>query len=435
MPDGAEESKLGLETMNGISDRTMYVGLYLPTQLEATTAAIMKLRRIGNGEEGSFAYGHGYLGNPSAIALNPDHLPLQQPVFQLPLRLIREGGAMPITIKDALPDAWGRLVISHELGGRIPLDDELLLLTNDDRVGAMVFSKTVEMPNPEPPPRYGLEQLADAVKRLQYDLAVPKPMQRLLRRGGSLGGARPKASFVHENVLWLAKFPANGDPVDVQALEAATLGLATNCGIRVPRFMTVPIGKDEHAFLTQRFDRIQPADNPQRLHYLSASALLGIPYESHAGSYVEFAHALRRLSLVPGEDLKELYRRMVFNILVDNTDDHLKNHGVLYMGNGLFRLSPAFDIVPQLTNLGYQMLSIDGTNNDASLEQAVRAAPHFGLSIDDGRRVVAELTDTVYRKWPLCFKAMRELLALKKRVESCFRRQAEIVGAPAHYYR
>ncbi len=342
---------------------------------------------------------------------------------------------MPLTIKDALPDAWGRLVISHELGGRIPLDDELLLLTNDDRVGAMVFSETVKMPNPEPPPRYGLEQSADAVKRLQYDLTVPKPMRRLLLRGGSLGGARPKASFVHENTLWLAKFPANGDPVDVQSLEAATLGLAMNCGIRVPRFMTVPIGKDENVFLSQRFDRIQPADNPKRLHYLSASALLGIPYESNAGSYVEFAHALRRLSIVPGEDLKELYRRMVFNILVDNSDDHLKNHGVLYMGNGQFRLSPAFDVVPQLTNLGYQMLSIDGTNNDASLDQAVQAAPHFGMSVEDGRRVVAELTDAAYRNWRFYFKVMRVLPAVKKRVESCFRRQAEIVGAPGHYYR
>lgn len=420
---------------NATSELTLYIGLYLPAQSAPTTAAIMKLRRIGNSEEGHFAYGHGYLGNPGAIALNPDHLPLQQSVFQLQPRLMREGGAMPLTIKDALPDAWGRLVVAHALGGRIPLDDELLLLTNDDRVGAMVFSDSVQMPDPEPPPRYGLEQLADAVKRLQYDLPLPKPIQRLLRRGGSLGGARPKATFVHEHALWLAKFPANGDPVDVQILEAATLGLAMQCGIRVPRFLTVPIGKDESALLSQRFDRIQPADNPQRLHYLSASALLGIPYESNAGSYVEFAQALRRLSIVPGGDLKELYRRMVFNILVDNSDDHLKNHGVLYMGNGLFRLSPAFDIVPQLTNLGYQMLSIEGANHAANLDQAVQAAPHFGLSIDDGQRVVSELSDVVYRKWKTYFKAMGVPPAVMKRTESCFRRQAERVGALAHYYR
>ncbi|MBK6744737.1 MAG: type II toxin-antitoxin system HipA family toxin [Hydrogenophilales bacterium] len=415
---------------NATSERTLYVGLYLPAQSEPTTAAIMKLKRVGNAEAGHFAYGLGYLEKPEAISLNPDHLPLQKAVFQLASRLIREGGAMPLTIKDALPDAWGRLVIAHQLGGRIASDDELLLLTNDDRVGAMVFSETTRMPECVPSPRFDLKQLADAVKRLQYDLTVPEPLKRLLHQGASLGGARPKASFVHDNALWLAKFPANDDPVDVQTLEAATQGLAMQCGIRVPRSMTVAIGKGEHAFLSQRFDRIQPVDNPRRLHYLSASALLNIPYESSAGSYTEFARVLRRLSIVPGEDLKELFRRMVFNILVDNSDDHLKNHGMLYMGNGRFRLSPAFDIVPQLTNLGYQMLSIDGISQEASLDRAIQSAAHFGLSIDDAQRVVSELAETVYKQWATYFKVARVSTPLMNRVKSCFERQARIVGAP-----
>lgn len=416
------------------SERTLYVGIYPPTRVEPTTVAIMKLKQVGNTEEGQFGYGLGYLEKPEAFALNPDHLPLQKSVFQLPNRLIREGGAMPLTIKDALPDAWGRLVIAHELGGRIPPDDELLLLTNEDRVGAMVFSETPRMPDSLPPPWYDLRELADAVKRLQYDLVIPKSLTRLLHRGGSLGGARPKASFTHDHALWMAKFPANGDQVDVQTLEAATNSLAMQCGIRVPRFLIMPIGHGEHAFLSQRFDRVQPIENPQRLHYLSASALLNIPYESSTGSYVEFARALRRLSSVPGEDLKELFRRMVFNILVDNSDDHLKNHGVLYMGTGRYRLSPAFDLVPQLTNLGYQMLSIDGISQEASLERAIQSAPHFGLAIDDAQRIVTELTRTVYTMWRTCFKAVRASTPLMKRLASCFQRQASLVGAPRQYF-
>jgi serine/threonine-protein kinase HipA len=209
--------------------------------------------------------------------------------------------------------------------------------------------------------------------------------------------------------------------------------LAQRCGIRIPHALTIPIGKGESAFLSRRFDRIGPITNQQRFHYLSASALLGIPYEASGGSYVEFARTLRRLSAEPGHDIKELFRRMVFNILVDNSDDHLKNHGVLYMGNGRFRLSPAFDLVPQLTNIGYLMLSIDGESQEAHLERARLASPHFGLSVDEGAQIVSEMTDQVYRFWRPVFEAAGAGLALQKRVESCFRRQAELVGAPTCY--
>lgn len=418
---------------NATSERALYIGIYLPGEATATTAAIMKMSRAGNAETGSLAYGLGYLQNPAALPLHPEHLALRKQVFDLPTRLLRDGGAMPLVIKDALPDAWGRLVIAHELGGRLPSDDELLLLTNDDRVGALVFSETVEPPAPPPPPRYRLQDLAEAVKRLQYDLDIPHPLRRLLHRGGSLGGARPKASLEHEGALWLAKFPALGDPVDVQLLEAATFTLARQCGIRVPQHLILPIGQGEHALLSRRFDRIEPVSSPQRLHVLSASALLGIDYQSSAGSYVELAQLLRRLSIAPAEDLQELYRRMVFNILVDNSDDHLKNHAVFHLGRGQIRLTPAYDIVPQLTHLGYQMLSIDGENHESNLERAIHAAPHFGLASEAGRRLVEEMTEIVYGRWRPNLQAGGLPPGLQKRMESCFQRQAAIVGAPARY--
>lgn len=410
---------------NATSEQALYVGLYLPGEETPTTAALLKLERNHLQESGQLAYGLGYLERPTALALNPVHLPLQHDIFHLPPRLLRDGGALPLSFKDALPDAWGLRVLAHELDGRLPGEREQLLLTNADRVGAMVFSENRTMPPAEPTPDEPpeLSQLAEAVRRLQYDMDIPKPLRRLLLRGGSLGGARPKASFVHANALWLAKFPAAGDPLDMQRLEAAAIGLARRCGIMVPPCLTLPVGRGETAFLSQRFDRTGP-DARQRRHYLSASALLDIPYTSSAGSYVDFARTIRRLSLRPAADLKELFRRLVFNLLIDNTDDHLKNHGMLHAENGHYLLSPAFDIVPQLTHLGYQMLSIDGTTQASSLELAVESAAHFDLSTDEACALIKTMAEVVYaEEW-------QELPAqLGQQLKRGIERQKQIVGA------
>lgn len=414
--------------MSGISESTLYVGLYLAEAKAPVIAALLRLERSALRENGYFAYGLGYLERPGAMALNPLHLPLQRESFVLPSRLLREGGAVPLTLRDALPDAWGLRVLAHELGGRLPSEREQLLLTNADRVGAMVFSESREMPVAEAPPHDNLADLAEAVRRLQYDMDIPKPLKRLLLRGGSLGGARPKASFMHDHALWLAKFPAAGDPLDVQTLEAVAMGLAMNCGIRVPQFMTLPVGRGETAFLSRRFDRFGE-NASQRLHFLSASALLDIPYESSEGSYVEFARVIRRLSLRPGADLEELFRRMVFNLLIDNSDDHLKNHGMLWAGGERYVLSPAYDIVPQLTNLGYQMLSIDGTTQVSSLELAINAAPHFDLNKDKASAIVRELAGIVDGQWWLQAKVQGVPDVLLKRLQACFQRQKEVIGA------
>lgn len=411
---------------NATSEQGLFIGLYLPGDEAPTISALMKLQRVGLLEGGHLAYGLGYLGNPRAEALGPQ-LPLQRESHVLARRLLRDGGAMPLIVRDALPDAWGRLVIARELGGRLPGDRELLLLTNADRIGAMVFSETQEMPASPSLPHDELTQVADAVRRLQYDLDIPQRLRHLLLRGGSLGGARPKASFAHDQALWLAKFPAIGDPVDVQALEALAMGLAAACGIRVPAFFTLPLGHGESVFLSRRFDRSGPQAR-QRVHYLSASALLDIPYESSAGSYIALARLLRRLSIAPGADLAELFRRLVFNLLIDNSDDHLKNHGMLYAGNGLYRLSPAFDVVPQLSNLGYQMLSIDGSSHASSLELAIQAAPHFDLSPEQARAIVQAMADTVEAGWRTQAAAVGASSGLCRHLESCLRRQAELIG-------
>lgn len=416
------------EISNLNASAPLYIGLYLPDEKIATPAALLRIARRGQMESAQLAYGLGYLQKPSAIALNPLYLPLQHEPFEQTAQLIRNGGATPLTLKDALPDAWGRLVLSHELGGRIPSEREMFLLTNEDRVGAMVFSETLTMPEPVALPSHDLLQLADAAKRLQYHMDIPKPMLRLLQRGGSLGGARPKASFTHQNALWLAKFPAAGDPVDVQHLESAILDLAEHCGICVPAHFTLPLAGQETAFLSRRFDR-KGINAQYRIHFLSASAVLNIPYESSQGSYIEFARALRRCSAKPSADLAELFRRMIFNLLIDNTDDHLKNHGVLYVGKGQYRLSPAFDLVPQLTNLGYQMLSINGESQISHLALALDNAAHFDLSKDLAADMIKSMSERIHQDWAMVANKAKLPKPLIEQVSACFMRQAKIVGA------
>lgn len=414
---------------NGISESLLYVGLYLMEERAAAPvpAALLKLERSNLQESGHFAYGLGYLERPDAMALNPLHLPLQREPFRLKPRLLRDGGALPLTIKDALPDAWGLRVLAHELGGRLPSEREQLLLTNEDRVGAMVFAANREMPPSPELPHDDLAQLADAARRLQYDMEIPKSLRRLLLRGGSLGGARPKASFTRDNALWLAKFPAAGDPVDVQTLEAVAFALAARCGIEVPQCLTLPIGRGETAFLSRRFDR--HGDNARGCrHFLSASALLDIPYASSAGSYVDFARVLRRLSQRPKADLEQLYRRLLFNLLIDNSDDHLKNHGMLAVNGDRYVLSPAFDLVPQLTNLGYQMLSIDGSTQESSLELAIQSAAHFDLTADRAKAIVKEMAGVVYGQWWLQPGLVNTPDAVRQRLQACLGRQRVVVG-------
>ena len=188
----------------------------------------------------------------------------------------------------------------------------------------MVFSESlpIEMAQVETS-LIALEEMSEAVKRLELSMEITPEMRRLLQRGGTLGGTRPKATFIHDNRRWIAKFPAQGDDHDVELLEISLLKLAELCGIEVSPARLEHIQRG-HTILIARFDRKGNIGNEHRIHYLSASALLNVPYESNGGSYVELAQIIRRIATNPAYDLDQLYRRMVFNLIVDNTDDHVK---------------------------------------------------------------------------------------------------------------
>lgn len=393
-----------------------------------TAAGLLRLTRRGNVESGEFAYGRRYLNDANAIALNPEVLPLQPPPFAMPERRLRDGGALPLTFRDALPDTWGRKVLERETGR--PLSDvETLLSTNDDRVGAMVFAQALPLvAGVSSAGQVDLDALADAARRLDHDLAITPALQRLLLQGGSLGGARPKATLIVDGRRWMAKFAARGDDVPVEIVEASTLALAAACGIDVAPFRLQPIRRG-HALLVQRFDRVVAQGEEQRLHYLSASALLDAPYESSDGSYVELARVLRKRSSRPEHDLPQLFRRMVFNLAVDNSDDHVKNHGVLCSGPNRWWLAPAFDLVMQMTHIGYQQLAILPGRMDSHLDLAREAAPHFGLTPRNAEALIDDICGIVATQAWLTFESFGADAALLSRVRKTLEKQYQVVGA------
>lgn len=409
-------------------ERLIYVGLAHNAHTDAQAVGLLKLVRHGVMESGEFAYGRRYLQTPDAQPLNPAQLTLRDAPFVLPERRLRDGGAMPLTFRDALPDTWGRKVLEVQHGQALS-DIDALLLTNDDRVGAMVFSETLPILAGEPPAELlSLEELADASRRIEAGLGIKPRLRQLLRGGASLGGVRPKATFVHNGRRHIAKFASRGDEHDMEVVEAATLGLASACGITVPPFHLQPLTHG-HALLVERFDRAGPIGDEHRLHYLSSAALLDVPYESSGGSYVELAQALRRICAQPANDLAELFRRMVFNLVVGNSDDHVKNHGVLHRGHGLWRLAPAFDLVAQLdSHTGYQELAILPGQHASSLALAIEAAPHFGLTPTQAHTVIQTISRTVTEQAYRAVKGVGGDVALARRVKTFVARQARLVA-------
>lgn len=394
----------------------------MPGASQPVPAGKLAIAQDGRFASGAFFYGRRYAARAEAYALDPAVLPLVPGVdYHQPPRDIEQGGGLFLVFQDALPDGWGRRVIAAGHGGHIP-DDVLLLLEADDaRTGALVFSESQQwIAEKEPVERASLEELADAAHALELGLDAPLRLKRLLRKGSSLGGVRPKTQIERDGKLWVAKFQSTSDDYDYPTLEAATTELARRCGIRVPHVELEPIGKDK-VLLLERFDRPVIGTGADarlgRRHYLSASTLVGLPYRSEQGSYVVFAEKLRLRSKHAKADLAELFSRMVFNILVDNTDDHLKNHGLLHEQGDYYTLSPAFDVVMQLTNLGYQGLHVGARGSESTIANALSFAAHFGLDEKSARARVEEIT-AVVKNWRDAFAPYAAGAELLRRVDA-----------------
>ena len=371
------------------------LGLYLPEASQPTPAALLKVERQGVVESGTLSYGRQYQQNHN-FRFHPDPA-LSQAINYLPVKRIRDGGALPPYLKDSLPDAWGRLVLAAAHQGAALDDYQMLSCTNQHRIGALVVIHDEPLSSAEMP-KLSLAALYEMAMAIQYGLDVPLDIRRLLTQGGSLGGARPKASITDQGELWLAKFPLREDPFNIELAEAGAMALAQRCNIQTAEFRCVEINH-RTIFMIKRFDRVTSPAGEQRIHFLSAAGLLNVAYESGLGSYVELAQAITRFGANPKEDCQELFRRMVFNILIDNTDDHIKNHGFLHVGDNKYRLAPVYDVHPQGTHLQYMGMPLVNENASPSLEQLLAEVHHFHYQSNEAINVVRELITTVSQQW------------------------------------
>jgi serine/threonine-protein kinase HipA len=387
--------------------KVVFAFIFLRGQRVAVPAA--KLTLVQDGAtllQSQAEYGKSYVARADAIALDPVDLPLPNPAAFFPVtpgRGLHEFGA----IRDAAPDAWGRRVIENRLKRAGPLpESDYLLHAGPGRVGALDFRLKASAVEAEVQParRLHLAYLAEAARRVDAGESVPAALQDYLAPGGSMGGARPKAVVYDNGRCWLAKFPAQGDRFDVQAVEAATLRLASAAGLDVPEVQCEKLDAGTTAMLIARFDREQTQAGETRRHFISALTLTGKhESESHDASYVDIVEALRRYG-DPSRirtDCRELFGRMVFNILVSNDDDHLRNHGFLWHGKG-YGLSPLYDVVPrpnlQKAQERYIHLSVGTQGRLATLPNAMTKHAAFELTRAQATETIERIASVV-RAW------------------------------------
>jgi len=294
-----------------------------------------------------------------------------------------EKGSAPGAIDDARPDRWGERIIRHiERPARLSVL-EMLLFAGDDRFGALGVSVSADQYLPRRigpyPVLSDLERLSAAVEDVQTLASITPDLQRLIQPGISLGGARPKALLQTASGPCVVKFAELDDAVDTPLVEHATMTLAAQAGITVASTGVLPLpprhGRVRHALTVERFDRVVGFRlHCQSAHTLLRAARLPESYGALATVLLRLAHPDRQAAM-----REELFRRMVFNILMDNTDDHERNHSVRLMFDGYHELTPAYDVVPSLQNLGYQAMVVGREGAASSLENALTELNEFGL--------------------------------------------------------
>jgi len=326
-------------------------------------------------------------------------------------------------IDDARPDRWGERVIKFlDKPPRLSLL-EYLYFAGDDRFGALGVSTSNEAYQPR---RLGpLPKLADTaaiqvlVRKVLANEPIPDHERRLISPGVTMGGARPKALLDIDGEQWVVKF-ADGDPTDTPLIEHASMTLARAANIRAAETMPIRL-VDGHAVAIKRFDRV----GRRRVHALSANVALKAAGEELG--YPELAQLLRRRGAVDGgvnrEQMRELFRRMVFNILLDNTDDHEKNHVLLVNDAQTYELSPAFDVLPSGQALGYQQMRVGMEHADSTLVNAMSMCSSFGLKHDEAAREI-RLVIGVIDRWKQHFRSCgvgpRDIEALAEQIDRPF---------------
>lgn len=391
-------------------EQSCIVHVQLPGTFGWVPCARLRVRDLGAGRfEGTFTYGSRYLKRPDVAALDPFHLPLTGH----PQKFTKLKG-IPGAVRDAGADAWGRRVIQAKLQ-RTEADItevEYLLNGPDDGAGNLGFGLTVTSPGAKPGfnRTHQLQRLIDAAQTLAEDGRLPHEILEGLEPGTSMGGARPKVTVEDDHKIWLAKLPEKSDRYNMQRIEFATLALAREAGLDVCATRLERIGNLDVLMLA-RFDRAWNADANAYARYAFVSGLTVLDAEDgylgrERWSYLLLADELRRWSVQPDEDRRELFRRMVFNAMVTNNDDHPRNHALVRSSAG-WRLSPAYDIVPvALVSQERRDLAlvVGDHGRAASLYNLLSRCEVFGMSKEEARSRVDAMLNVV-KSWRTHFAA------------------------------
>lgn len=350
--------------------------LYLWSLLDpARPVPVGELNLVRSNQGVSLRYLAHWIEHGAALS---EDLPLTDQEF-LPAERNTAVGA----VDDARPDRWGERVIRFiDKPARLSLL-EYLYFAGDDRFGALGVSTSSERYLPR---RLGpLPTLAEAdrihelVRKVQDNEPIPLELKRLVSPGATMGGARPKALLNMEGGQWVIKF-ADGEPADTPLIEHATMTLARQAQIRSAPTAAVRLTVG-HAVAIRRFDR----EGGARCHCLSAAVALRAAGEGFG--YPELAQWLRRKGVARGDtyvrDMRELFRRMLFNILIDNTDDHEKNHAVIMREREQYELAPAFDVLPSGQALGFQQMRVGDQAADSTVVNALSMSALFGLKKEE----------------------------------------------------
>jgi serine/threonine-protein kinase HipA len=364
-----------------------------------TPVGRLRFTATGPRQFSTFAYEAAWIENPRAFAVQPT-LPLEGGPFHTAGQPGNMRDALAGVFADAAPDSWGRRLLERAYGAGL-CEFEYLTLSDDAcRQGALRFlddaGKVIRGGAAGAVPRLIDLQVITAIARAyeQGREISPEDMQALAGAGGS-GGARPKANVRDGDTLWLAKFTSVHDQHPIERVEVATLRLARACGIRTPEVRLELADTPFPVALIQRFDRRGTA----RIPYISARTALG-KMGTELGSYTEIVDFMRGAAADPQADFRELFLRLIFTILVSNKDDHLKNHGFLYVGSGRWRLSPVFDVNPAPDrNPHLETAILEGGAHDRSIRLALDACAFFEITEADARQIIRETAQRISNEW------------------------------------
>ena len=378
------------------SYKEAFVWIWLPGTVDPVVAGKLE----ADGDQILFNYGRSYLERDNAISVYDAELPLRSGVLPLP-----DGLSMPGCIRDAAPDAWGRRVIANKLlggaAGNAGLHELTFMLeSGSDRVGALDFQRSATVYEPRLAAQASLDELLEAAERVEKGEPLVPDLDQALFHGSSIGGARPKALIEDGDRKYVAKFSTSADLYNVVKAEFIAMRLARHCGIDVaPVSLTRAAGKD--VLLIERFDRVKRKAGWTRKPMVSALTLFGLDeMMARYASYEKLAEIIRHKFTEPSQTLRELFARLVFNILCGNTDDHARNHAAFWDGT-MLTLTPGYDICPQgrAGNEASQAMQISDGNNLSRISLCLDAARHFHLSEDRARGIVGAQIDCIETLW------------------------------------